>query len=57
MRIVKDRYGLSWQIVPARLSELMKGATPAQSQRVMGALMRMVKLDIAGLEAAYSAAD
>ena len=43
------------QIVPARLSELMKGATPAQSQRVMGALMRMVKLDIAGLEAAYSA--
>jgi predicted 3-demethylubiquinone-9 3-methyltransferase (glyoxalase superfamily) len=54
---LKDRYGLSWQIVPARLSELMKGATPAQSQRVMGALMRMVKLDIAGLEAAYSAAD
>jgi predicted 3-demethylubiquinone-9 3-methyltransferase (glyoxalase superfamily) len=54
---LKDRNGLSWQIVPARLSELMKGATPAQSQRVMGALMRMVKLDIAGLEAAYSAAD
>ncbi len=52
---LKDRYGLSWQIVPARLGELMKGATPAQSQRVMGAVMQMVKFDIATLEAAYAA--
>ncbi len=54
---LKDRYGLSWQIVPARLGELMKVATPEQSQRVMEAVMQMVKFDIAGLEAAYAAGD
>jgi predicted 3-demethylubiquinone-9 3-methyltransferase (glyoxalase superfamily) len=52
---LKDRYGLSWQIVPVRLGELMKNSTPAQSNRVMGALMQMVKIDIAGLEAACKA--
>ncbi|HML28918.1 MAG TPA: VOC family protein [Hyphomicrobium sp.] len=54
---LKDRFGLSWQIVPSGLRELISGATPAQAQRLIGALMRMVKLDIAGLEAAYSAGD
>lgn len=47
---LKDKYGLSWQIVPARLGELMNGPDPAQSQRVMQALLGMVKLDIAALE-------
>ncbi len=54
---LKDRYGLSWQIVPSKLGELMKGATPAQAQRVMSAVMQMVKLDIVRLEAAYAASD
>jgi predicted 3-demethylubiquinone-9 3-methyltransferase (glyoxalase superfamily) len=48
---LKDKYGLSWQIIPAALPELI-GKDPAQSNRVMGALMQMVKLDIATLERA-----
>jgi predicted 3-demethylubiquinone-9 3-methyltransferase (glyoxalase superfamily) len=53
---LKDRYGLSWQIVPARLRELMKDPDPAKTDRVMAALLSMVKLDIAKLEAAYKGA-
>ncbi len=49
---LKDKYGISWQIVPARLKELMNTADAATSARVMGALLQMVKLDIAELEAA-----
>ena len=47
-----DRFGVSWQIVPTRLGELMSGPDPDRSNRVMQALMKMVKLDIAELEAA-----
>jgi predicted 3-demethylubiquinone-9 3-methyltransferase (glyoxalase superfamily) len=47
---LKDRYGLSWQIVPAVLPQLL--ADPTKAGRVMGAMMGMVKLDIAALEAA-----
>jgi predicted 3-demethylubiquinone-9 3-methyltransferase (glyoxalase superfamily) len=47
---LKDRYGLSWQIVPAVLSRLL--ADPEKAGRVMGALMGMRKLDIRALEAA-----
>ena len=50
---LKDKYGLSWQIVPTVLSELMSGPDPARSQRVMAALMQMVKLDIGQLKQAY----
>jgi predicted 3-demethylubiquinone-9 3-methyltransferase (glyoxalase superfamily) len=50
---LKDKYGLSWQIVPAVLSELMSGRDPARSQRVMAALMKMVKLDVGQLKQAY----
>lgn len=50
---LKDRYGLSWQIVPTELGRLMSSADPAQGQRVMSALMQMGKLDIAKLKAAY----
>ncbi len=53
---LKDRYGLSWQIVPAALGSLMQGPDPEASRRVMAALMGMVKLDIAQLEAAYEGA-
>ena len=47
-----DRFGVSWQVVPARLGELLGDLDPARANRVMQALLRMVKIDIAGLEAA-----
>jgi predicted 3-demethylubiquinone-9 3-methyltransferase (glyoxalase superfamily) len=50
---LKDRYGLSWQIVPAEFGELMRSADPARARRVMEAMLRMKKLDIAGLRRAY----
>lgn len=49
---LKDRYGLSWQVVPGALVELLSDPDPAKSQRVFGAMMGMKKLDIAGLEKA-----
>lgn len=49
---LKDKFGLSWQILPAVLSKLMEGE-PAKGQRVIAALLQMTKLDIAALEAAY----
>jgi predicted 3-demethylubiquinone-9 3-methyltransferase (glyoxalase superfamily) len=53
---LKDKYGLSWQIVPNALIELVQDKDPAKSQRVMAAMMQMKKIDIAGLRAAYAAA-
>ncbi|MDQ3140560.1 MAG: VOC family protein [Pseudomonadota bacterium] len=50
---VKDRYGLSWQIVPRMLSGLLAGADAAASKRAMEAMMQMKKLDIAALQKAY----
>ncbi len=50
---LKDRFGLSWQIVPTALSELVQDKDPDKSQRVMAALMQMTKLDIAKLKRAY----
>jgi predicted 3-demethylubiquinone-9 3-methyltransferase (glyoxalase superfamily) len=50
---LKDRYGVSWQVVPTILGELMSGPDPAASQRVMTALLPMKKLIIADLEQAY----
>ena len=49
---LKDRYGVSWQIVPNVLPRLLGDPDPAKAQRVMQAMLGMVKLDIAGLEAA-----
>ena len=49
---LKDRWGLSWQIVPKRLGELMGSADPATAKRVTEAMLKMGKLEIAGLEAA-----
>jgi predicted 3-demethylubiquinone-9 3-methyltransferase (glyoxalase superfamily) len=48
-----DKYGLRWQIMPARLVDMMADEDPARSKRVTDAMMQMVKLDIAALEAAY----
>ncbi len=49
---LKDRFGLSWQIVPSRLPELLSGADREKAQRVMGAMLNMRKIDIAELERA-----
>ena len=49
----KDKFGLSWQIVPKQLGELMSKGTPEQSQRVTKAFLQMKKFDIAGLQKAY----
>ena len=49
---LKDRWGLSWQIVPKQLGELMMSTDKAAAKRVTEAMLRMVKLDIAALEAA-----
>ncbi|MGP0067653.1 MAG: VOC family protein [Isosphaeraceae bacterium] len=53
---LKDRYGLSWQIVPSVLPELLAGADRGRAQRVLDALMGMTKLDIGALEAAADVA-
>lgn len=54
---LKDRYGVSWQIVPSRLMELISDADPARASRAMKAMMEMVKIDIAALEAAADGGD
>ncbi|MCC6729985.1 MAG: VOC family protein [Chthonomonadales bacterium] len=52
---VKDRWGLSWQVVPRRLMELMGDPDPGRARRAMEAMMGMVKIDIAGIERAADA--
>jgi predicted 3-demethylubiquinone-9 3-methyltransferase (glyoxalase superfamily) len=49
---LKDRFGLSWQIVPANLPALIGGGDPQAAGRAMAAMLKMKKLDIAALEAA-----
>ena len=48
-----DRFGLSWQIVPKALLEMMQDSDPARISRVMKVMMQMVKLEIAPLQKAY----
>lgn len=50
---VIDRFGLSWQITPRIMAELWGDKDPARAARVMGAMMKMTKLDIAALKRAY----
>lgn len=50
---LKDRYGVSWQIIPTALYDLMRNGSTEQSERVMAALLQMKKLDIASLQRAY----
>jgi predicted 3-demethylubiquinone-9 3-methyltransferase (glyoxalase superfamily) len=52
---LRDRYGLSWQIVPTILAKLMSEPDKAKSKRVSDAMMKMVKIEIAPLEAAAKA--
>lgn len=51
---LKDKFGLSWQIIPNALGELMFTSDPEKSQRVMQAMMKMNKIIVADLEAAYN---
>lgn len=53
---LKDRYGLSWQIVPASLAAMMAGSDTEARDRAMAAVLGMVKLDIAAIAAAYRGA-
>src|SRR5437660_1324211 len=50
---LKDKFGLSWQIVPTVLGKLLGGKDPQKANRVMQAMMQMKKLDIKGLQQAY----
>lgn len=50
---LKDKYGLSWQIVPTVMPEMMSDSDPVKAGRVMNAMMQMKKLDIAALKKAY----
>jgi predicted 3-demethylubiquinone-9 3-methyltransferase (glyoxalase superfamily) len=50
---LKDKYGVSWQVVPAALGEMMKDKDPAKADRVMQAILQMKKIDIATLKRAY----
>ena len=50
---LKDKYGLSWQIIPNVLGRFLQEKDPAKSQRVMKAMMQMDKIDIKGLQRAH----
>jgi predicted 3-demethylubiquinone-9 3-methyltransferase (glyoxalase superfamily) len=50
---LKDRFGLSWQVVPSQLRQIMSGGDAARQDRVMAAVMGMKKFDIAALQHAY----
>jgi len=52
---LEDRYGLSWQVIPAAMLDLMSGPDPMASGRVTRAVMRMQKIDLAALRRAYAA--
>ena len=51
---VRDRYGLSWQVVPRGMEEMLKAPESAGANRAMGAMMQMKKIDMAALERAFA---
>jgi predicted 3-demethylubiquinone-9 3-methyltransferase (glyoxalase superfamily) len=53
---LQDRFGLSWQVIPRRLTELMGDSDPARAKRVMDEMLTQVKIDVAALERAADAA-
>ena len=53
---LKDRFGVSWQIVPRRLNELMDDPDPDRARRAMEAMLKMGKIEVAELERAVEAA-
>lgn len=50
---LEDKYGVSWQVVPRILPELLQDKNSEKTRRVLGAMMKMVKLDVRGLQQAY----
>jgi predicted 3-demethylubiquinone-9 3-methyltransferase (glyoxalase superfamily) len=50
---LKDKFGLSWQIIPTSLGQMLSDPDPARSKRAMQAMLKMQKLDIAKLRQAY----
>jgi len=52
-----DKFGVSWQIVPSVLGQLLSDADPVKSGRVMQAMLQMTKIDIAGLKRAFELSD
>jgi predicted 3-demethylubiquinone-9 3-methyltransferase (glyoxalase superfamily) len=50
---LKDKFGVAWQIIPKALGELLGDKDPQKSQRVMKAMMKMIKIDVEGLQRAY----
>jgi len=53
---LKDRFGVSWQVVPRVLGEMLSDKDPEKSKRVMNAMLQMSKIDISGLKQAYEQA-
>lgn len=53
---LKDRFGVSWQIVPRALVEMLTDPDPGKSQRVMEAMLRMTRIDISELKRVYEQA-
>jgi predicted 3-demethylubiquinone-9 3-methyltransferase (glyoxalase superfamily) len=53
---LKDQFGVTWQIVPSVLGELMSDPDPVKAKRVTEAMLKMVKLDIAALQQAHDQA-
>ncbi len=51
---LKDKFGLSWQIIPKQLGELMGDPDPAKAKRVMDAMLQMKKIDVAALQKAHA---
>ena len=51
---LKDKYGVSWQIIPPVLGQMLPDKDPAKSKRVMQAMLQMDKIDIAALQKAYA---
>jgi len=50
---LKDRYGVSWQVIPRKLPELLNGPDPEGAARAMKAMLEMTKIDVAKIEEAY----
>ena len=51
---LKDKYGLSWQVVPREMDEMIASTDAAAAQRTMAAMLKMVKLDLGELKRAYA---
>lgn len=51
---LKDRFGVSWQVIPRRLPEMLRSSDKAAAARALEAMLKMVKIDVAALETAYN---